>query len=351
MAPAPNGADDGPTDDKSIKAPSIDYTSMPMTFWTSFVTATSTLADGSIALEAPFTTVTTSNSIPPTRATPASSSTSSSLVNGGAAAESSNYNSPTYPLGGSQGYPTGQSGQLPYPNGQAEHHGAPFPAIIAVGIIIPLILFGLSAVGCFYCLRRQRARVHGEGMSTGATMGTMGTGAQSKNVGMVQTERAYVGPSSSVAPLAVPSPSPPTSPATSGPQPVILSTTMNNTYYTGIDTSDHISLTDQRSHTSAESVTGDEPPPPYRPRSVPPISRETSVRTTGPTRNDPMSGTGLIRRDQVRSPFDDPESDDDALSQISTIRSYPRRGTDQLSVVSDMSYQEEEQAQASHHNV
>jgi len=177
---------------------------------------------------------------------------------------------------------------------------------------------------------------------------------------MMHTERAYIGPST-LSPVAVSSPITPTSPASSGPQPVILTTTMNNTYYTGIDTSDHISLTDQRSHTSAESVTGDEPPPPYRPRSVPPISRETSQRTAAPTRNtgvlssrnDPMSGAGLIRRsDEVRSPFDDPESsDDDALSQISTIRSYPRRAPDQLSVVSDLSYQEEEQAQASHASV
>jgi hypothetical protein len=363
MAPAPSGADDGPTDDKSLQASlSADFSNM-QSYWASFVTSTSTLADGSIALEGKFTTVTTTNSIPPTYTTtsPSLSTTTSALLNnnGGAAAQSPSYNTPSVPVGGSQSYPTSESGQYPYPKPQSEHHGAPFPAIIAVGIIIPLILFGLSAVGCFYCLRRQRARVHPEGMAAGGTMGTMGTGPQMKNVGRVQTERAYVGQSSAVPPMAMSTPSPPTSPASSGPQPVILSTTMNNTYYTGIDTSDHISLTDQRSHTSAESVTGDEPPPPYRPRSVPPISRETSVRTTGPmrntsvlsNRNDPMSGAGLIRGDAVRSPFDDPESDDDALSQISTIRSYPRRAADQLSVVSDMSYQEEEQAQASHSNV
>lgn len=141
----------------------------------------------------------------------------------------------------------------------------------------------------------------------------------------------------------------PTSSAGTGTPPVILSTTMNDAYYTGIDTSDHISLNDQRSEASVDTF-GEEPPPPYRPRSVPPISRETSVRTSmcrntsvRSSRHDPMSGSNLMRRSvDVRSPFDDPEdSDDDNLSQISTIRSLPRRDTDRLSVVSDISYQEE----------
>jgi hypothetical protein len=53
-------------------------------------------------------------------------------------------------------------------------------------------------------------------------------------------------------------------------------------------------------------------------------------------------GSHVRRSVDVRSPFDDPEdSDDDNLSQISTIRSLPRRDTDRLSVVSDVSYQEE----------
>ncbi|RDI83191.1 hypothetical protein Vi05172_g7044 [Venturia inaequalis] len=155
-----------------------------------------------------------------------------------------------------------------------------------------------------------------------------------------------------VAPVSM---SPLTSPATTSSAgtatpPVILSTTMNDAYYTGIDTSDHVSLTDQRSEASADTF-GEEPPPPYRPRSVPPISRETSVRNSmcrntsvRSSRHDPMSGSNLMRRSiDVRSPFDDPpeDSDDDTLSQISTIRSLSRRDMDRLSVVSDMSYQEE----------
>jgi len=133
---------------------------------------------------------------------------------------------------------------------------------------------------------------------------------------------------------------------------------MNNGFYTGIDTSDHISLTDQRSQVSADTF-GDEPPPPYRPRSVPPVSRESSTRQPIAGLNacprsswhDQLSGTGLIRRsDEVRSPFDDPESsDDDAMSHTSTIRSNRNRERDALSDVSDVSYQEADAGTQSSH--
>jgi len=166
------------------------------------------------------------------------------------------------------------------------------------------------------------------------------------------SQRALGGPTMASPAVVSPITSPNATSSSTGTPPVILSTTMNNTYYTGIDTSDHISLTDQRSEASSDTF-GDEPPPPYRPRSVPPISRETSVRNSicrntsvRSNRNDPMSGSNLIggvrRSADVRSPFDDPEdSDDDNLSQISTLRNLPRHDTDRLSVVSDLSYQEE----------
>jgi hypothetical protein len=342
MAPAPHERkDSGPAEDYPTSFPTMQS-------WT-----LSTIAGGSsVVINGPGRTTTISN---PTAApaSQSSSSTSSEYKNG-PAADSSTYPSSSYPTGSqsSQTPLPGQSGQLTAP--QADRHHPPFPAIVTVGIIIPLILIGLSLMGCFYCIRQRRRQ----------TRENVGAGPQMTNVanrgGMGPNERAYFGPVTTP-PMAVLSPNTPTSPASSGPPPVILSTTMNNTYYTGIDTSDHISLTDQRSHTSAESIAGDEPPPPYRPASVPPISRETSLRATAPARNlnvaanrnDPMSGAGLIRRsEEVRSPFDDPESsDDDAISQISTIRSFPRRAEDQTSVVSDVSYQEEEQAQATHSHV
>jgi hypothetical protein len=341
MAPAAHERkDDIPTDGFP--------TSFPTTMAVSAVTVT-TLPGNSVVLSVYGHTITVpnTNTTPqPTSNQPPPTSTSTDYQHG--PAQSSTY-SDTSSEGPYPGAPTstGQSSLLNNP--QAEHHGhAPFPAIVAVGIIIPLILISLSVLGCFYCIRLRR-RQHRQNIGNAGPQMTNMSGVRG---GMGLTERAYFGPVTTP-PAAVLSPHTPTSPASSGPPPVILSTTMNNTYYTGIDTSDHISLTDQRSHTSAESITGDEPPPPYRPASVPPISRETSLRATASNRNDPLSGAGLIpRSEEVRSPFDDPESsDDDALSQISTIRSYPRRPTDRRSVASDMSYQDEEHVQAAHSHV
>lgn len=233
--------------------------------------------------------------------------------------------------------------------GKPPHRGPPFQAIIAMSIVIPTIIIALSLCAFYFlCIRRKRktsrdqevpvmaaARRVPEMKDTGVGGGPVMPGTR-----VVTPVSTGSGTTSSSAMTSSAGPATP---------PVILSTTMNDAYYTGIDTSDHISLSDQRSEASADTF-GEEPPPPYRPRSVPPISRETSVRdsmcrdtSVRSSRHDPMSGSNLMRRSvDVRSPFDDPEdSDDDNLSQISTIRSLPRRDTDRLSVVSDMSYQEE----------
>lgn len=238
------------------------------------------------------------------------------------------------------------------PQENQEHHGPPFPVILAMSIIIPTIIIVLSLCAFYFlCVRRKRkshldqevpAMVAARRVPEMKDTGVGGGPAMMSTRAVAPASTSGAG----VSPLTSPAT---TSSAGTGTPPVILSTTMNDAYYTGIDTSDHISLTDQRSEASADTF-GEEPPPPYRPRSVPPISRETSVRTSmcrdlsvRSSRHDPMSGTNLMRRSvDVRSPFDDPEdSDDDNLSQISTIRSLPRQDTDRLSVVSDMSYQEE----------
>lgn len=251
------------------------------------------------------------------------------------------------------------SSQLPIPiaaqpeNG--EHHGRPpIPALVAMGIIIPSLLILLCACAFLYCVRQRKRKTvaPGEEIAAARMVPEMKDTGVGGGPNMLSTRA--VGPISASGAVASPLPSPTSTTSTAtGTPPVILSTTMNDAYYTGIDTSDHISLTDQRSEASADTF-GEEPPPPYRPRSVPPISRETSMRNSmcrntsvRSNRNDPMSGSNLmgthVRRSvDVRSPFDDPEdSDDDNISQISTIRSLPRRDTDRLSVVSDMSYQEE----------
>jgi len=138
-------------------------------------------------------------------------------------------------------------------------------------------------------------------------------------------------------------------------QPVILTTTMDQAYYTGLDTADHISLTDARSQMSTDLYDGDEPPPPYRPRSVPPISRDASVRTSHTSRtsstlrrNNDHSAmhlmSGARRGHDWRSPFEDPEHEDDTASLTSNATILPQRHApqqDRLSVVSDLSYLEE----------
>lgn len=153
-------------------------------------------------------------------------------------------------------------------------------------------------------------------------------------------------------------------------QPVILNTNMRDgAYLTGIDTSDGISLAsgtgdaivnpfDARSMTST-----DEPPPPYRPRSVPSISRETSVRhpsqdLTVHTNLAAVSERNLLRRgdddDDLtpvaaprRNPFDDPEDDDDDRGGLTPVQS-PRwsrgrsRGDDDArSMISEFSFEHE----------
>jgi hypothetical protein len=150
-------------------------------------------------------------------------------------------------------------------------------------------------------------------------------------------------------------PPPPASPAS--PQPVILgpiAPTSNGTYYTGIDTSDIVSMNDRPENDRTglgnpfadTSSLNEEPPPPYRPRSLAPsaLSRDTSVRTSvAPlSRNTSLrappghSQTNLIDHPE-RSPFADP--DDDAVSDVSGPTA--GRHQDTLSIVSDLSYQEE----------
>jgi hypothetical protein len=254
---------------------------------------------------------------------------------------------------------TGSTPQFPSSEqpDQGNHHGPPLPAQVALGIIIPCVLILLSICAFVFCIRSRKKKSDAPSEETAMAAARKVPEMKSTGVGggpAMHSAQAAGGPACASGAVMSPltSPSSTSSAATATP-PVILSTTMNDAYYTGIDTSDHISLTDQRSEASADTF-GEEPPPPYRPRSVPPISRETSVRNSicrnssvRSSRHDPMSGSNLmgshVRRSvDVRSPFDDPEdSDDDNLSQISTIRSLHRRDTDRLSVVSDTSYQEE----------
>jgi hypothetical protein len=128
------------------------------------------------------------------------------------------------------------------------------------------------------------------------------------------------------------------------PHPVILGpipSGTNGAYFTGIDTSDVISMASANhlrppnQFSDNDSLT--EPPPPYRPRSTAPpsltnTSRHSSFRASAvaPT----TSQTHLIER----SPFED-SGEDDTISDISG----PTAGNDDdsMSAVSDLSYQQD----------
>jgi hypothetical protein len=126
--------------------------------------------------------------------------------------------------------------------------------------------------------------------------------------------------------------------------PIILgpiSSGINGAYFTGIDTSDVISMTSSNNirpgppNPFSDNDSLIEPPPPYRPRSAAPpsltnSSRQSSLRNS--TAPPATSRTHLIER----SPFEDP-FDDDAVSELSG----PAAGhnDDTMSVVSDLSYQ------------
>jgi len=228
------------------------------------------------------------------------------------------------------------------------------PFLLATIIIVPLIVIGVSILAlCLIVRAKRRQRQRRTAIP------------EMKNLTpRPRDERTYVRPPSSELPslsVAASSPPQPTRLATDTPptqrqsQPVILSTTMDQAYYTGLDTADHISMTDARSQVSTDLYDGDEPPPPYRPRSVPPISRDASVRTSYTSRtastvrrNNDHSATNLMSSVRTshdwRSPFEDPDNEDDAVSLTSDVTIRPQRHApqqDRLSVVSDLSYQDE----------
>lgn len=258
-------------------------------------------------------------------------------------------------------YPSGNPNQDPYADNMNNNHPAGLPPWLLVAVVvIPLIIVGVSAVALYLIIRARRRQ-----REAAAAMPEMKDLTPTRP----RDERAYIRPPSAEPPPTItvasstPSGSEARSPTAAAPptqrqsQPVILSTTMDQAYYTGLDTADHLSLSDARSQISQDPYDGDEPPPPYRPRSVPPISRDASVRTSHTQRtssiarrnqsNDPSTQylmSGARRSHDLRSPFEDPEDEDDAASAVSEVTIRPQRHAqqqDRLSVVSDLSYQDE----------
>jgi hypothetical protein len=129
------------------------------------------------------------------------------------------------------------------------------------------------------------------------------------------------------------------------PQPVILGpigSGSNGAYFTGIDTSDAISTQNDRTGLGNPFADGDslaeEPPPPYRPRSMATASRNSSMRAPPSVHSQTIPVANGSQ--PLRSPFADPEEDDFvSLSDISGPTFGRNHNVDELSPVSDLSYQ------------
>lgn len=232
--------------------------------------------------------------------------------------------------GGASPTSTGSAGVVsgPNPPTSAKSGDGPHPLTtiqMMAAVLMPIISIAILGVILFFYLRRrrrQKVRVQVREMKT-------------------QSSGNYPRPHYVVPPVISP---PAGSPV--APQPVILGPIVsgsNGAYYTGIDTSDVVSMHDTTGTNNPfvdQSDPHDEAPPPYRPRSIAAtISRNTSLRQTPPAA---LSETNLMAaHGQIpRSPFADPH--DDAISEFSEPRRrFGRRNEDELSVVSDLSYQQE----------
>ncbi|KAF1954755.1 hypothetical protein CC80DRAFT_115304 [Byssothecium circinans] len=215
--------------------------------------------------------------------------------------------------------------------------------VYAAAAIILVVVIAAIGIFIFICMKKRKKQ-----QQIAAT--------QAKVNEMKQTRQTRVSAYMAPAPPITREPSytaPPRHPPPASPQPVILgpiSAGANGNYFTGIDTSDAVSVRNERTGLGDPFADGsslnEEPPPPYRPRSIPALSRDTSLRFSHTaTAPHPMSSqTHLIddRGMPLQSPFDDPRDDngdDDAVSDLSG-HAMRRDGYD-MSVVSDLSYQQD----------
>lgn len=233
----------------------------------------------------------------------------------------------------------------PGPDPDEPHHHPPIGLMVA----IPLVIIGALIAGFFAWRRKRQQRRQRAGMTQEMKM-------RSPDEGLPQYSAAVPPPPAPMSPIrtgpattassSLTPHSTSLSPSATGTtvidpnQPVILNNNMGGAYFTGIDTSDALSITsgnrNSRMSLDARSMTSsDDPPPPYRPRSVPPISRETSLRApnnvgTATIPLEPLSESNLSRvrlHDGLSNPFADPDSDEDEFaSQASTPINSPLVG-------------------------
>lgn len=210
---------------------------------------------------------------------------------------------------------------------------------VVMAAAIPFLVLVMGVVLACILRRRRRKRVHHEVM------------AEFK----YQARRD----ASQAAPPYTPSPQTPQAPPpAAAPAPAVvispMAPAMGAAYFTGIDTSDAVSIVSNNLASSGfpfDPEHGDEPPPPYRPRSVAAISREASLRQPEHARISRGQLTPPPEERRTRSPFDDPdeqdeEDEDDAISIVSAADARDDLHTmqghdDRLSEVSDLSYQDE----------
>jgi hypothetical protein len=216
------------------------------------------------------------------------------------------------------------SGDTPLPGVDRKghtNHGAMY-AVAGVVPVVVVIFIGLVVVLCLRKRKRQRRNV---------AAGQVTTQEMQKKPQQSSMAPHHIFTPSSLPPIArphyaiVPTQLSPL-PAPALPAPVILGpigSGPNGAYLTGIDTSDFMSV-DDRTGLGNPFADGDslkeEPPPPYRPRSIALSSRNSSLRQPFSSHHSSLrhsSQTTLVaRHDQnVRSPFAD--LDDGTVSDVS----------------------------------
>lgn len=245
--------------------------------------------------------------------------------------------------GYSSSIPTSRPGGRKF--NQDNHHGVSTGVMAAAGVIATIIFILLLLGLCVFLCRRSKKTRERAAAQNAATSADQMIAMKNGNSSNIVDVRAYAIPN-----LQTPSPShqsPSSSSQSSSQQlapqipPVILSTSMGHSYFTGIDTSDHISLADNRS--TSNTIDPDDPPPAYRPRSVPSISRECSVHMANGMVPNYRPGAAISPMEEsIRNPFDDPDGD---VSDLEDDTPRHHNGLtipdDHLSVVSDLSYQQE----------
>ncbi|KAF2194865.1 hypothetical protein K469DRAFT_546724 [Zopfia rhizophila CBS 207.26] len=221
--------------------------------------------------------------------------------------------------------------------GSQGKHGSNHRALYAAAGIVPLVVLAFLGLIIFFYLRKRKRQQHEGQKQARAKAQEM----RMRNQPHPYIQPHYTSPITESHYTAPPPTLPPPVASSVTPQPVILGPIVpgsNGAYYTGIDTSDVVSIPD-RTGLGNPFADGDgldeEPPPPYRPRSIAPLSRDTSLRA-------PPSAhwrTNLTEsHDQgLRSPFEDPRDDD----TVSDISGPTLRRNDAMSAVSDLSYQED----------